>query len=464
MKVFYNIIFLLIPFLSFSQDNSNLLGLEEYLGYVKKFHPIVKQAQLITSEGEAKLLKSRGAFDPKLEVDFANKKFKNSTYYDKLNATFKIPTWYGVELKANYENNEGTYLNPEFNTPEDGLYTAGISVSLAKGLLINKRMATLKQANLYTNQAEAKQTLIINEILFEAISGYFNWLKGYQEKLVFEGYLVNAENRLNIVRKSYLAGDKPAVDTLEASINLKNRKLDLEKASIKYIKSKLELSNYLWLEDNLPLELEQNIIPDANTINTIDIVLNSSVLNIDNDDFIQNHPKIKELQFKQESLLIEKRLKLNNLLPKIDLEYNFLSTDYENINSFNTANYKSGLNISLPLFLRKERGDLALAKIKLKDIAFDISATEVSLKNKVNGTIQEIDSYRKQYQILKNLVIDYKQLVTSEERKFSLGEGSLFLINYREVKLIETELKRIDAEFNIFMSKSNLSRVINNLF
>ncbi|MBT8317829.1 MAG: TolC family protein [Lutibacter sp.] len=464
MRVYSNIIFLLISFLGFSQDNSNSLGLEEYLGYVKKFHPIVKQAQLITSEGEAKLLKSRGAFDPKLEVDFANKKFKNSTYYDKLNATFKIPTWYGIELKANYENNEGTYLNPEFNTPEDGLYTAGISVSLAKGLLINKRMATLKQANLYTNQAEAKQKLIINEILFEAISGYFNWLKGYQEKLVFEGYLVNAENRLNIVRKSYLAGDKPAVDTLEASINLKNRKLDLEKASIKYIKSKLELSNYLWLEDNLPLELEQDIVPDANTINTIDLVLNSSVLNIENDDFIQNHPKIKELQFKQESLLIEKRLKLNNLLPKIDVEYNFLSTDYENINTFNTANYKSGLNISLPLFLRKERGDLALAKLKLKDIAFDISATEVSLKNKVNATVQEIDSYRKQYQILKNLVINYKQLVTSEERKFSLGEGSLFLINYREVKLIETELKRIDAEFNIFISKSNLSRVINNLY
>ncbi|PHO00808.1 transporter, partial [Rhodobacteraceae bacterium 4F10] len=42
------------------------LSLEEYLGYVKKYHPIIKQAELITNTNEAKLLKARGAFDPKI--------------------------------------------------------------------------------------------------------------------------------------------------------------------------------------------------------------------------------------------------------------------------------------------------------------------------------------------------------------------------------------------------------------
>ncbi|GAL77826.1 multidrug efflux protein outer membrane component [Algibacter lectus] len=114
------IVLFLMSSVGFSQENDTVLSLEEYLGYVKKYHPIVKQAQLITTESEAKLLKSRGAFDPKLEVDYNRKKFKSTTYYDKLNSTFKIPTWYGIELKANYENNDGTYLNPEYNTPDDG--------------------------------------------------------------------------------------------------------------------------------------------------------------------------------------------------------------------------------------------------------------------------------------------------------------------------------------------------------
>ena len=448
--------------MGFSQENDTILSLEEYIGYVKRYHPIVKQAQLITTESEAKLLKSRGAFDPKLEVDYNRKKFKNTEYYDKLNSTFKIPTWYGIELKANYENNNGDYLNPEFNTPDNGLYSAGISIPLAKDLLTNERMATLKQAKLYTKQAQAKQQLVVNDILYEAIVAYFNWLKNYQAKLVYEDYLINAKTRFDNVKRSFSTGDKPAVDTLEASINLKNRQLDIEKARIGYIKSTLEISNYLWLENNLPLELETAIIPDINTQQKIDVVLNSSILNLTG-DLIENHPKIRALKTEKEILTIDKRLKTNNLLPKIDLEYNFLTTDYDAINSFNTTNYKSGLNISFPLFLRKERADLKLAKLKLQDINFDISANEVSLKNKIESTLQEIESYLIQYEILLDLVEDNKKLVNSEERKFSLGEGSLFLVNYREVKLIESQLKEIDTEYQLFISKSSLLRTLGTL-
>ncbi|APU12074.1 transporter [Cellulophaga lytica] len=449
-------------FTSQAQETDSILSLEEYLGYVKKYHPIVKQARLITTESEAKLLKSRGAFDPKLEVDFSNKEFKGTTYYDKLNAAFKIPTWYGVELKANYENNEGTYLNPEYNTPEDGLYSAGVSVSLAKGLLTNKRMATLKQAKLYTQQAAAKQKLVVNDFLFDATEAYFNWLKNYKAKLVYSAYLKNAEVRLLNVKKSFFAGDKPAVDTLEASINYKNRLLDIEKARIGYIKSKLEVSNFLWLQNNLPLEITDAITPDTTTINSINIVLNSSLLNT-TEELVENHPKLKELQIKKNILTIDKRYKTNNLLPKIDLQYNFLSSDYQNLDSFNTSNYKTGLAVSFPLFLRKERADLKLTKVKLKDIDFDIMATKVNLSNKIESGLQQIESYNNQHTIIKDLVKDYKKLVYTEERKFNLGEGSLFLVNYREVKLIETQLKEIDTEYNLFLSKSKLLSVINML-
>ena len=448
---------------TFSQKTDTILSLEEYLGYVKKYHPIVKQARLITTEGEAKLLKSRGAFDPKLEVDFVNKKFKNTDYYDKLNATFKIPTWYGIELKANYENNEGVYLNPEYNTPEDGLYSAGVSVSLAKGLLTNKRMATLKQAKLYTEQAEAKQKMVISDFLYNASESYFNWLKNYKAVVAYKSYLANADTRLQNVKKSYRAGDKPAIDTLEAGINYKNRLLDLEKAKIGYLKSTLEVSNFLWLQNNVPLEIKDNITPDINTIATIDAVLNSSLLNDTADNLIENHPKLRALEIKKNILTIDKRYKTNNLLPKIDLQYNFLSADYENLNSFNTANYKTGLAISFPLFLRKERADLKLAKVKLQDVDFDIMATKVSLKNKINSSLQEIESYQIQHSILKSLVIDYTRLVTAEERMFNLGEGSLFLVNYREVKLIESQLKEIDTEYKLFNSKYKFLNIISSL-
>ena len=97
------------------------------------------------------------------------KKFKNLNYYNKLNSTFKIPTWYGIEFKATYQENSGLYLNPESNTSNNGLYSAGISVSLAKGLLTNKRMATLKMAKIYNLISKSKQEMEGNKILNKAI-------------------------------------------------------------------------------------------------------------------------------------------------------------------------------------------------------------------------------------------------------------------------------------------------------
>ena len=130
MKYLSILLFISIGLPSFAQTDSikEILRFDEYLGYVKKFHPIVKQAELVIDESQAKLLKSRGAFDPKFEVDYDRKKFSGTEYYDKLNGMFKIPTWYGIELKATFEENSGDYLNPEGFVTDDGLYSAGVKM------------------------------------------------------------------------------------------------------------------------------------------------------------------------------------------------------------------------------------------------------------------------------------------------------------------------------------------------
>ncbi|PQJ73182.1 transporter [Polaribacter butkevichii] len=435
------------------------MTLSEYLSYVKNYHPIVKQANLIINESEAKLLKARGAFDPKIEVDFNKKQFKEKEYYNKLNAAFKIPTYYGIEFKANFENNDGYYLNPENTVPEDGLYSAGVSVSLLNGLLINKRMASLKQAKFFLNQAKEEQQILVNEILYNAALSYFNWLKTYHQNSVYKEFLTNAKTRFKATKRAFLEGEKPAIDTTEAAITLKTRKLNLEKSRIKLIKSSLELSNFLWLSDNTPVELQDHIIPDTNTIDNVDTTFNIALFNNANFD-INNHPKIKSLAYKIKSLTIDKNLKLNNLLPKLDVQYNFLTENGHQINSLNTQNYKAGINFKVPLFLRKERGDLKLSKIKLQDKKLENEIAKVAIKNKVTAIEQELASYVLQNSLTTDIVKDYGTLLKAEDRKFFLGESSLFLVNYREVKLIEAKLKAIDLENAFFKTKASLFKAI----
>ena len=182
MKKYVIAFFLLMFSFQHAQDKiRDVLTLSEYLGYVKRYHPIVKQANLTINKSAAKLLKARGAFDPKIEIDFDKKRFKENHYYTHLNGSFKIPTWYGIALKANFEQNEGLYLNPENQGSINGLYTAGIEISLARGLLTNNRMTTLKQAKLFLNQAQEERQIAVNKILYNASLSYFKWLKSYMK-------------------------------------------------------------------------------------------------------------------------------------------------------------------------------------------------------------------------------------------------------------------------------------------
>lgn len=418
---------------------SEILTFEEFLGFVKKHHPLVKQANLVLSIGEANLLKARGGFDPKIEIDFDRKKFKDIEYYDQLNSTFKIPTWYGVELKANFEQNNGQFLNPSLNVPNDGLYSAGVSLSLAQGLLINDRMAALKKAKIFVRQSKADRELLVNDIIVEASKAYFEWLQATNEQKIYNNFLDNAQERLKAIELSVEEGDKAAIDITEARITFQNRKLELEAAKLNRRKASLKVSNFLWLNE-IPLQLEEKVSPKSLEIEMLENILNiNSFLN--NRIPSENHPKLLSLQAKIDGLEVERKLNKNNLLPKVDLQYNYLSDDYDRLNSFNTTNYKAFVNLSFPLFLRKERGNLKLTNYKIQDAEFEQDITILELTNKLNEICFEINSLSEQVQIIEEIVIDYETLVSAEERKFSLGESSLFLINSREQKLIDARLK-----------------------
>ena len=462
MKKYLLVVFFCIgPGLSAQKLDTVTLNFKEYLGYVKKFHPIAKKAELSIGIGQANLMKARGGFDPKIEVDYSNKVFKNTDYYDLLNATFKIPTWYGIELKANYENNSGDYLNPQNNVPEDGLFSMGVSVSVLQGLLINDRMASLKKAKIFKEQSLTERDLLVNQILYDASLAYFNWVQTFNEVKIYTHFLKNATDRFEGVKRSAISGDKASIDTLEAKINLNNRALSLEQSKIEFLKSTLELSNFLWLQNNIPVELQENVIPDVLVATQLDDVLEISGQPL-SDFTTENHPKLRSLNFKIESLEVDKRLKTNKLLPKVDLQYNFLTETPDYINSYTNDSYKSSINVLFPLFLRKERGDLKLAKFKLQDAKLEFDNTQVALKNKILAIYKELESFNHQLDLIRNIVIDYNSLLTAEERKFSFGESSLFLINSREKSFIEAKLKENYLQNKYYVVKAKLFNSLSN--
>ena len=441
-KLFYIFIFICSSMSLFGQNNPTEFTYNEFLGYVKKYHPLVKQADLKLSEAQANLMQARGAFDPKIEVDFNEKQFKDNQYYSILNSSFKIPTWYGIELKAGFDNSEGIYVNPENTLPNSGLTSFGISVPVGQGLFINQRMADIRKAKIAQNLNAAERNLQAIEVLHEASVSYVNWKRAFEEVKLYENYLVNASNRYKGIEKLISEGDKPAIDSIEAGIVVKTRLLNLEDAKLKLIKAKLELSNYLWLENNVPLELKDDLIPEITLSKTIKEVLQINELNpID----LNNHPKIKALDAKIAMLKVDKKLKANALLPNLDVSYNYLS-EPSYIDNYRFEDYKIGVNFSFPLFLRKERAGVKLATIKIQDSEFGLQFERKSLENKIKSQQQEIASLEKQREYIRKLIQDYNTLLNAEDRLFEMGESSLFVINSRENTLVSSQINEIALE------------------
>lgn len=441
-KLFYIFIFICSSMNLFGQNNPTEFTYNEFLGYVKKYHPLVKQADLKLNEAQANLMQARGAFDPKIEVDFNEKQFKDNQYYSILNSSFKIPTWYGIELKAGFDNSEGIYVNPENTLPNSGLTSFGISVPVGQGLFINQRMTDIRKAKIAQNLNAAERNLQAIEVLYEASVSYANWKRAFEEVKLYENYLVNASNRYKGIEKLISEGDKPAIDSIEAGIVVKTRLLNLEDAKLKLIKAKLELSNYLWLENNVPLELKDDLIPEITLSKTIKEVLQINELNpID----LNNHPKIKALDAKIAMLKVDKKLKANALLPKLDISYNYLS-EPSYIDNYRFEDYKIGVNFSFPLFLRKERAGVKLATIKIQDSEFGLQFERKSIENKIKSQQQEIASLEKQREYIRKLIQDYNTLLNAEDRLFEMGESSLFVINSRENTLVSSQINEIALE------------------
>lgn len=432
-------------------SQNQVLTLEEFLGMIKAYHPYVKQAKINLSTVEANLLASRGVFDPKMSVKGASKTFDGENYYEKLGATFKIPTYFGIDLMGSFDRNEGQYLNPSDYLAEGELFSLGADIDLGRGFWANERLNTLKQAKLYTKQAQEKVRLQVNKILFEATQSYLKWYESYMAYEIWQQFVDNAEFRLDAVREAFERGDVAAIDTTEARIALNARALSFQQAQLELRQSALKVSNYLWL-DQVPLELSPEIRPEQNISG---MQARFVVLNKD----ISKHPLLQAANFGVATGRLDQRLKTAGLLPQMTLGYRWLSGDrnFEQLGwALDPQNNTTQFKVSLPLFLRKERGALKLSQLKLQEANLNLAQSNLELSNKIQGLEFAAEAVQQQSEMAQKLVSDYQVLYKAEQVKFAQGESSLFLVNSRESKYIESILKKIKTDASWVVAQADL--------
>ncbi|RFZ94125.1 TolC family protein [Mucilaginibacter conchicola] len=428
-------------------DTGSVFALSDLEALVFKYHPIVKQAGLLSEAAKANVLQSLGYFDPAIKASFGRKLFGTTEYYNNWGSELKIPLYVaGADLKVGYDRNVGTYTNPETRTGTDGLTAVGLSIPIGQGLLIDARRSTLWQAKAMVSYAEADKVKQINSVWYSAVKDYWSWYYSYREYVLLKEGVELAQKRFKAVSNQTLIGDKPPIDSVEASITVQDRQIQLAKSVIEMQNAMLVLSNHLWSEQGTPLELPKNAVPQL--VSEKVTLPGNAVLDSLVGQAGTQHPELVKLRAKGTQLDIERRYRQEVMKPKINItgalissrrDFNSYVPDYYD---FNWRNYKVGLEFAFPLFLRAERGKLREVKIKQQQLNYDVQQTGREINNNILSSYNSLTAYRSQLGVQVQSINNQQLLLTGELQKFELGESTLFLINSRESKLIDMKIKR----------------------
>lgn len=456
--------------LSFSgiaqSDTTNaILGLEDYIQLVLANHPVVKQADLQIGMAEAELLSAKGQFDPKLQSSYDLKNFKEKEYYDLLDLTLKVPTVLPFDPKISFNRNEGQFVNMQNTIPDSDnnqQVSAGISLPLGKGLVMDERRLILQQAQIYQDYARSEQILMTNKILLTAIKDYWEWYLAYRTVLLMEQSRDIAEELFDRVKLDFQFGESAVVDTIQAQITYQTRLADYEKAKFEMINSRLKVSTHMWSETAEPLELRRQTVPD--TLASFNSDMTPETLRDMIDWSNENHPKIQQTNLKIDQLLVENKWNKESLKPEIDLSYSLINapvTPSGEIESPSFSdNYKVGVDFSFPLFLRKERGKIQKTNLKIEGQQYTLSQLRLQIRNDILSKSAETtmsNNLANQYLAMSQ---NYERLLNAEVVNLQTGESDLFKFNVQQDKYIIAQLKYLENLVKFQKNKAEILYVI----
>lgn len=441
-KILLSVLFALSSFVTLAQDN--IIRPEAFLLKVLEQHPLAKQANLIPEFADTYVLKARGGFDPKVSYDFNQKYYGDKLYYSLSDAQLKVPTWYGLSLKTGLEQNRGAYLDPQGATPQNGLWYGGIEANLGNGLFIDERRAELKKAAIFQQSSELEKRLALNELLFEAGYAYWDWFEQYHNLKILKEALEISEVRLKAMQRMAELGDRPIIDTVEASIQFQTRSAAYNEQLTTFQNATANLNRFLWQAGGLPQELQESALPiekDTVALQAPKLISAGPI-----DTLVQLHPYLAIIDFKLEALDIEKKFAKEQLKPILSLNYHFLNepVQYNPFAQFSANDYKWGITAQMPLMYRKERAAYQQTQLKIEQTAYERLDQKASLKAKLLTARNDYLNAVFQKDIYLENARSTRKLLAAEINLFSTGESTLFMINAREMAAFQAELKAIN--------------------
>lgn len=446
------VFFIFTGFYVFSQNNIPL-SYSDFIKNIEQANPSGKRAANFDAIGDKQYRAALGGYDPQLELNYKNKFFSSKNYYSYIEGGLKQQLFASQYLKAGYEYGQGAFANPELTTPVYGIPFLGFETALIQGLYFDKRRADVLKAKQYKKFYKTEKDIQLNELFYNGSSSYSQWAFSQKQQQLYAYFLELASQRLEGINALAIIGERAAADTIEASILYQSRQLDYNSSKIELQQSTIEAMYFYWTEKN-----QDNFLYNYTASDSLDVLFDKfkGILArvLENDSL--NNPLINQYNIKQSILEIEKRFRKELIKPVLNVNYNLISAnDNSSFAQFSANNYKWGANLSFPLFLRTSRNNYKIASLEAYNNKLELDVKNRTINYKVNLLKENISLLSVQLLNAAKNVNYSRLLLEAEKLKFNAGESSLFLLNTRESRLLEAELKL--AEYKLKFIKSALN-------
>ncbi|MEM6647230.1 MAG: TolC family protein, partial [Bacteroidota bacterium] len=318
----------------------------------------------------------------------------------------------------------------------------GVSVSPLQGFATDKRRAALSKALIEPDLAVAVQDRGRNLIVLDATEAFWMWVEAGRILQINRELLDLATQRLDLVVRQARAGETAAVDSVEAELAVVSREGKVVSAQRKAEEARVKLDVFLWNEDGTPQTIRYTPppVPLLPPPPDADVAVTTA--------FAQR-PELQELALEQQQLDVEQRLAREQLRPDLKLEAQVVSYDD---GPLGVSDVKIGFKIDQPLFFRGGRSQVERANIEGQALRFKRDLLQRTVRADVEAVLVALEQSRQRVVVAERRVALAERLQAAEQRRFELGESTLFLVNQREQAFAEAREERVAAQVEVLLA------------
>lgn len=420
------------------------LTVQEVLRSVDRSFPLIEAAMQERKLAEGAALQARGEFDLKLKAEGETQQlgfYRNEMFKGMLEQN---TTLFGTTVYGGYRVGRGTYgpYDEKALTLRGGEWLGGFRTPLGRDRSIDQRRAGLATTKLGVDGAEFTIQKERLKIYFTALKNYWDWVATGRQLGIARMLLRIAEERNQQIEDQVKLGQLAPIELTDNRRAILQRQSALVAAERNLQAAAIGLSLFFRDAGGNPQLADASRLPEA--------MPDPATLSQEAEQqgaaaAMANRPEIRGLSIKRQQQSVEARLADNQLLPQVDLYFNYSRDLGEGRLSRRGSEVEAGLQFELPAQRRKATGKQIQTEAKLRVIDAELRLARDQVLLDVQDAASAVRAAHDGAGLIARELTAARELEEAERARFDLGDSTQFLVNLRELATAEAAFREVKA-------------------